>query len=100
MICNLLQANDIGDSLGETVCYFGSCTPAAAPGTHLADRDVGREREQGRGSEPSRDSYGYLCQCRHAPRTTADAPDSEASASLLTPLAYIPVGKVPVRYPG
>ena len=47
MICNLLQANDIGDSLGETVCYFGSCTPAAAPGTHLADRDVGREREQG-----------------------------------------------------
>ncbi len=97
---NSLQANDIGDLPSLTECYFGSCTPAAALGTHLAYTDVGREREQGRGSSPSRDSYGYLCQCRHAPRTTADAPDSEASASLLTPLTYIPVGKILVRYPG
>ena len=77
MESNLLETKDIADSPNVTVCYFGSCTPAAALGTHLADRDVGREREQGRGSEPSRDSYGYLCQCRHPPRTTADAPASE-----------------------
>jgi len=43
------------------VCYFGSCTSAPVLGTHF----------------PSRDSYGYLCQSKHAPRTTADAPDSE-----------------------
>ena len=77
MVGNMLQKNSIGDLSSVTECYFGSCTPAAALGTHLAYRDVGREREQGRGSEPSRDSYGNLCQCRHAPRTTADAPDSE-----------------------
>ena len=61
MVGNLLQKNSIGDLSNVTECYFGSCTPAAALGTHL----------------PSRDSYSYLCQCRHAPRTTADAPDSE-----------------------
>ena len=98
MESSLLETKDIGDLPRVTECYFGSCTPAAALGTHLAYRDVGREREQGRESEPSRDSYGYLCQCRHAPRTTADAPDSEASASLLTPLTYIPVGKILVRH--
>jgi hypothetical protein len=61
MESKLLQTKGIGDFLSVTVCYFGSCTPAAALGTRL----------------PSRDSYGYLCQSRHAPRTTADAPDSE-----------------------
>ena len=100
MASNLLETKDIGDSPGVTVSYFGSCTPAVALGTSLAYRDVGREREQGRGSKPSRDSYGYLCQCRHAPRATADAPDSEASASLLTPLTYIHVGKILVRNAG
>ena len=44
-----------------TVCYFGSGTPAPALGTRF----------------PSRDSYGYLSQSKHAPRTTADAPGSE-----------------------
>ena len=78
---NVLQTNDIVDSFTVTVCYFGSCTPAAALGTYF----------------PSTDSYGYRCQCKHAPRTTADAPDSEASASLLTPLTYIHVGKILVR---
>jgi hypothetical protein len=68
MESKLLQTKDIGDFSSVTVRYFGSCTPAAALGTHL----------------PSRDSYGYLCQSRHAPRTTADAPDSE----------------ILVRYPG
>jgi hypothetical protein len=61
MESKLLQTKDIGDFASVTVCYFGSCTPAAALGTRL----------------PSRDSYSYLCQSRHAPRTTADAPDSE-----------------------
>ncbi len=56
-----LQTKGIGDFSSVTVCYFGSCTSAAALGTR----------------HPSRDSYGYLCQSRHAPRTTADAPDSE-----------------------
>ena len=88
-----MDTKNIADSPSVTVSYFGSCTPAAAPGTYFAYMDVGREREQGRGSDPSTDSYGYRCQCKHAPRTTADAPDSEASASLLTPLTYIPVGK-------
>jgi len=68
MESNLLQTKDIGDFLNVTMCYFGSCTPAAALDTRL----------------PSRDSYGYLCQSRHAPRTTANAPDSE----------------ILVRYPG
>jgi hypothetical protein len=68
MESKLLQSKDIGDLASVTVCYFGSCTPAAALGTRL----------------PSRDSHGYLCQSRHAPRTTADAPDSE----------------ILVRYPG
>ena len=68
MESSLLQTKDIGDFFSVTVCYFGSCTPAAILGTRL----------------PSRDSYGYLCQSRHAPRTTADAPDSE----------------ILVRYPG
>ena len=68
MASKLLQTKDIGDLSTVTVDYFGSCTPAAALGTRL----------------PSRDSYGYLCQSRHAPRTTADAPDSE----------------ILVRYPG
>ena len=99
MVFSFLQARDIVDSPSFTECYFGSGTPAAALGTRLAYRDVGREREQGRGSE-SRDSYGYLCQCRHAPRITADAPDSEASASVLTHLTYIPVGKILVRNAG
>ena len=68
MESKLWRTKDIGDFSSVTVCYFGSCTPAAALGTRL----------------PSRDSYGYLCQSRHAPRTTADAPDSE----------------ILVRYPG
>ena len=68
MESKLLQTKDIGDLPRVTVCYFGSCTPAAALGTRL----------------PSSDSHGYLCQSRHAPRTTADAPDSE----------------ILVRYPG
>jgi hypothetical protein len=68
MESKLLQTRDIGDLSGVTVCYFGSCTPAAALGTRL----------------PSTDSYGYLCQSRHAPRTPLDAPDSE----------------ILVRYPG
>ncbi len=68
MESKLLHTQDIGDFSSVTVRYFGSCTPAAALGTRL----------------PSRDSYGYLCQSRHAPRTTADAPDSE----------------ILVRYPG
>jgi len=58
---NSLKAKDIGELPILAVCYFGSCTSAAALGTHF----------------PSRDSYGYLCQSKHAPRTTADAPDSE-----------------------
>ena len=61
MESKLLQTKDIGDFSSVTVCYFGSCTPAAALGTRL----------------PSRDSYGYLCQSKHAPRTTAGAPASE-----------------------
>jgi hypothetical protein len=61
MESKLLHPKGIGDFSSVTVCYFGSCTPAAALGTRL----------------PSRDSYGYLCQSSHAPRTTADAPDSE-----------------------
>jgi hypothetical protein len=61
MESKLLQTKGIGDFSSVTVCYFGSCTPAAALGTRL----------------PSRDSSRYLCQSRHAPRTTADAPDSE-----------------------
>jgi hypothetical protein len=68
MESKLLQTKDIGDLSSVTVCYFGSCTPAPALGTHF----------------PSRDSYGYLCQSKHVPRTTADAPDSE----------------ILVRYPG
>jgi hypothetical protein len=68
MESKLLQTKDIRDFSSVTVCYFGSCTPAAALGTRL----------------PSRDSYGYLCESRHAPRTTANAPDSE----------------ILVRYPG
>jgi hypothetical protein len=68
MESKLLQTKDIGDLASVTVCYLGSCTPAAALGTRL----------------PSRDSYGYLCQSRHAPRTTANAPDCE----------------ILVRYPG
>ena len=77
MESNLLETRDIGDSPSVTVCYFGSCTSAAALRTYFAYKDVGREREQGRGSSPSTDSYGYRCQCKHAPRTTADAPDFE-----------------------
>ena len=61
MESKLLQTKGIGDFSSVTVWYFGSCTPAAALGTRL----------------PSTDSYGYLCQSRHAPRTTVDAPDSE-----------------------
>ncbi len=55
------KAENIGELPSVAVCYFGSCTSAPALGTHF----------------PSRDSYGYLCQSKHAPRTTADAPDSE-----------------------
>ena len=65
---NLWETKEIGNFSTVTACYFGSCTPAAALGTRLL----------------STDSYGYLCQSRHAPRTTADAPDSE----------------ILVRYPG
>jgi hypothetical protein len=61
------QTKGIGDLASVTVCYFGSGTPAAALGTRL----------------PSRDSYGYLCQSRHAPRTTADAPDSEIRRAII-----------------
>ena len=61
MESNSLETKDIGELPSVTVCYFGSCTPAAALGTYF----------------PSTDSYGYRCQCKHAPRTTADAPDSE-----------------------
>jgi hypothetical protein len=43
MESKLLQTKGIGDLASVTVCYFGSCTPAAALGTRL----------------PSRDSYGY-----------------------------------------
>ncbi len=32
MESNLLQTKDIGDFSRLTVCYFGSCTPAAALG--------------------------------------------------------------------
>ena len=56
-----LQAKDLGNFPGLTAGYFGSCTSALALGTHF----------------PFRDSYGYLCQSKHAPRTTADAPGSE-----------------------
>ena len=58
---NLLQGKDIGELSNLTVRYFGSCTSAPALGTRF----------------PSRDSYGYLCQSKHAPSTPADAPDSE-----------------------
>ena len=56
-----VKAENIAELPNLTVCYLGSCTPAAVLGTHF----------------PSRASYGYLCQSKHAPRTTADAPDSE-----------------------
>ena len=58
---NSLRTIEIGEIPYSAERYFGSCTPAAALGTCF----------------PSRDSYGYLCQCKHAPRTTTDAPDSE-----------------------
>ena len=58
---NSLKAKNIGELPRLTVCYFGSCTPAPVLGAHF----------------PSRDSYGYLCQSKHAPRTTAGAPASE-----------------------
>jgi len=61
MDSKLLQTKGVGDFFSVTVGCSGSCTPAAALGTRL----------------PSTDSYSYLCQSRHAPRTTADAPDSE-----------------------
>ena len=51
MESKLLQTKDIGDFFSGTVCYFGSCTPAAALGTRL----------------PSTDSYSYLCQSRTHP---------------------------------
>jgi hypothetical protein len=39
MESKLVQTKDIGDLASETVCYFGSCTPAAALGTRLPSRD-------------------------------------------------------------
>ena len=33
MESNFLETKGIGDSPGVTVCYFGSCTPAAVLGT-------------------------------------------------------------------
>ncbi len=39
MESKLLQTKDIGDFSSVTVCYFGSCTPAAALGTRLPARD-------------------------------------------------------------
>ena len=39
MESNPLQTKAIGDFSSVTVCYFGSCTPAAALGTRLPSRD-------------------------------------------------------------
>jgi hypothetical protein len=39
MESKLLQTKDIGDFFSVTVCYFGSCTPAAVLGTRLPSRD-------------------------------------------------------------
>ena len=39
MKSKLLQTKDIGDFSSVTVCYFGSCTPAAALDTRLPSRD-------------------------------------------------------------
>jgi hypothetical protein len=39
MESKLLQTKGIGDFSSVTVCYFGSCTPAAALGTRLPSRD-------------------------------------------------------------
>ena len=35
MESKLLQTKNMGDFFSVTVCYSGSCTPAAAPGTRL-----------------------------------------------------------------
>ena len=69
MESKLLQTKGIGDFSSVTVCYFGSGTL----GERLWARTV-----------PPEIATGYLCQSRHAPSTTADAPDSE----------------ILVRYPG
>ena len=39
MESKLLQSKDIGDFSSVTVCYFGSCTPAAALDTRLPSTD-------------------------------------------------------------
>jgi hypothetical protein len=39
MESKLLQTKGIGDFSSVTVCYFGSCTPAAALGTRLPSTD-------------------------------------------------------------
>jgi hypothetical protein len=39
MESKLLQTKDIGDLSSVTVCYFGSCTPAAALDTRLPSKD-------------------------------------------------------------
>jgi hypothetical protein len=39
MESKLLQTKGIGDFSSVTVCYFGSCTPAAALGTSLPSTD-------------------------------------------------------------
>ena len=36
---NSLKAKNIGEVPSLTVCYFGSCTPAAALGTRLPSTD-------------------------------------------------------------
>ena len=39
MESKLLQTKEIGDFSSVTICYFGSCTPAATLCTHLPFRD-------------------------------------------------------------
>jgi hypothetical protein len=39
MESKLLQTKVIGELPSVTMCYFGSCTPAAALGTRLPSRD-------------------------------------------------------------
>jgi hypothetical protein len=63
MESKLLQTKDIGDFFSVTVCYFGSF--------RLGERPWAR-------AFPAEIALGYLCQSRHAPRTTADAPDPKS----------------------
>ncbi len=52
MESKLLQTKDIGDSSSVTVCYFGSCTPAAALGTRLPSTDMAISVSPGTHPEP------------------------------------------------